>query len=687
MNKSELLDMMGSIRDKYVLEAIESRSNTASKPKSHLRLHRIGLLAAVLAALLLLAGCVAVYLRLQDMSIGKDTYVQSHDEQGRAIEPTERVRDVINFAALMDAPAQKASTQWHEFTQSYDPDHALMTNEPDIPGIANNYEYIYDCYTQEMVDKLDEISNANQVKLLEARVSIDRWGNDIAMEALGRESLFREDAPAEPTTVQGMLYAPYNFRLMYSLTLTGEDAPWKKMVYVTEIYQHSGYLPCDSIWTLDLSEYQQWNYTTGQGIEVLLAMNSTGRGLMVCPKDAGVLIVSIDGNLTGSQYPEPDQVPGKEAMEAFAEVIDFDLTPSGIDPAVLQPKLDAAEAEYRAANTFEFEEPVYESYADLILEDSHYWWSPEYQYQYTYYDLDKDGEEELLLGLDGRIYDVLSLSDGKAQREYFPFSAARLCQDGNVEIYASMPFSAWRQYLYYSSIPKSSEDSDFSFFSITFKGGQWEKYERDDTTGKEVYQDLTQEEVDDIRAQYVPLELSWKNIQDFPLDESGQTLGEYLQTLKNPGNGELRERYAEEFRNDSVSTHYRILDINGDGVDDLLLSEDGEKFYWIWTCRYGQPSGIFSEYFYLCEDNVLEAVSIQSEYEQDGIVETEQHVFYRANQNFKMEVIGYAAYNKATASWQSDRDGTPMDAAEAEAILAKYPRIDQGMRPISELIG
>ena len=29
----------------------------------------------------------------------------------------------------------------------------------------------------------------------------------------------------------------------------------------------------------------------------------------------------------------------------------------------------------------------------------------------------------------------------------------------------------------------------------------------------------------------------------------------------------------------------------------------------------------------------------------------------------------------------------PMTEEEANAILAKYPRIDQGMRPISELLG
>ena len=48
----------------------------------------------------------------------------------------------------------------------------------------------------------------------------------------------------------------------------------------------------------------------------------------------------------------------------------------------------------------------------------------------------------------------------------------------------------------------------------------------------------------------------------------------------------------------------------------------------------------------------------------------------------------FLAYNKATASWQGDwYNEVPMTEAEANAILTKYPRIDQGMRPISELLG
>lgn len=687
MNKNQLLDMMGSIRDKYVLEAIESRGSAASRPKSHLRLHRIGLLAAVLAALLLLAGCVAVYLRLQDMSIGKETYVQNYDKTGKAIEPTEKVHQIIDFATLMSSPIQKASAQWYEFTQSYDPDHVLMTNNPNISEIPDNCEYIYGCYTTEMVDKLEEIAEANAVTLLEDRVPFDRWQSDIAMEALGQTSPLRKNAAASAEGIVGMLYAPYNFRIKYSLVLTGESPAWKEAVYVTESYLNSGYLPCNNVWLMDLDEYRQWTYTTQQGVTLLMAVNHKGGGLILCQLDSGIVTVSIDGNNTGSSYPEADQVPGKEAMEAFAEVIDFSVAPSRIDPAVLQQKLDKAEAEYQAANTYDFEEPVYGSYAELILDDSFYWWSPQFQWQYTYYDLDKDGEEELLLGVDGRIRDVLSMSSGKAEHEYLPFPGARLCQDGSVELYDSIPFSQWRQYLFYSSLPKSPEDSDFTYFAIVFKDGQWEKYERDDATGVEICQQLTQEEVDSIRAQHSSLELGWKSIEDFPLDENRHTLGEYLQTLKNPENEELRERYAEQIRLSQTYTHYRILDVNGDGVDDLLLSGDGERFWSIWTCRYGQTSGISSQDFYLCQGNVLEVASIHSEFKENGIEEMEEHAFYRVNQKYELEVLAYAAYNKATASWQSDRDGTPMDAAEAEAILARYPRIDQGMRPISELIG
>ena len=86
--------------------------------------------------------------------------------------------------------------------------------------------------------------------------------------------------------------------------------------------------------------------------------------------------------------------------------------------------------------------------------------------------------------------------------------------------------------------------------------------------------------------------------------------------------------------------------------------------------------------FYLCENNVMEKIEL---FHEEAGVEIEGTSFFRCN-GFQQEMLDFAAYNKATASWQSDYYGTPMSEADAKAILAKYSRVDQGMQPISQLL-
>ena len=124
------------------------------------------------------------------------------------------------------------------------------------------------------------------------------------------------------------------------------------------------------------------------------------------------------------------------------------------------------------------------------------------------------------------------------------------------------------------------------------------------------------------------------------------------------------------------------MDINGDGVKDLLLSGDGEHYWDIRTYRYGNLIPLATIDFYLCEDNVIESVELF--WKEEG-VEIEGTAFLRYN-GFEQETLDFVAYNKATASWQSDYYGTPMSEADAKAILAKYSRVDQGMQPISQLL-
>ena len=95
MNGKDLLMGLGNISHKYYEEGENATPNQTRKSGSF---RRHLLVAAVIALTLLLVGCAVAYvLRLQDMSIGQETYTQTFDDQGLAIEPTEKTRDIITI--------------------------------------------------------------------------------------------------------------------------------------------------------------------------------------------------------------------------------------------------------------------------------------------------------------------------------------------------------------------------------------------------------------------------------------------------------------------------------------------------------------------------------------------------------------------------------------------------------------
>lgn len=87
--------------------------------------------------------------------------------------------DIITPYGRSGDAIQQALKEWYEFQESYDPDGALLTDEPDIPDIPNQYEYTYSCYTQEMVDKVDEIAAKYNLKLLKEWIPFQRYQSDI----------------------------------------------------------------------------------------------------------------------------------------------------------------------------------------------------------------------------------------------------------------------------------------------------------------------------------------------------------------------------------------------------------------------------------------------------------------------------------------------------------------------------
>lgn len=664
MTGKDLVIAMSGIDGRYIEEAAP-----AAAPKRR-SLRRPLLVAAAIAAALLLVGCGIVYaLRLQDMSIGKASYTQRFDDKGKAIDPVEKSLDIITPYGRSGDAIQQALKEWYEFQESYDPDGALLTDEPDIPDIPNQYEYTYSCYTQEMVDKVDEIAAKYDLKLLEEWIPFQRYQSDIFLEETGIQSLLLPDSGAQITGMAGMLYPPYNFSMEFNLVT--ENAGTLMTSYG---YARKDYFPRAFPGGMDIDAYEQWDHTTPGGTKLLLALNSKGQGEIIAEQENAMIMISIDGNRATSHtaYPDASEVMTKAELESIANQFDYSVQPKEVNRAVVEEKLAAAEEAYQAEHAY-----VPETYTDFSDYLKKRVYIPDESRQYAFSDLTGDGVDELLLGRDGAFFYWLSMENGEVVENVY--GDTYLCKGNILEQYVAPDMYGDIERHTYSK-PENGGYGD-KIVAVERVGNQWYRsydiYERDKT-------EISQDEAAAIMAKYPRIQLDWKPLVDYPLDESGLTLGSYLKAKDvQPSDDELLQIYKDCLsRQDSFYTHYRIMDINGDGVKDLLRSGDGDRYWDIVTYRYGNLQLLPIMDFYLCENNVMEQIEL---FNKEEGVEIEGTSFSRCN-GFNREELDFVAYNKATASWQSDYIGTPMSEADAKAILTKYSRVDQGMQPISQLL-
>lgn len=408
MTPMKLLNVIGDVDEDYVLSALETRDGQV-RTKKRMTVSRSLLIAALVALLLLLVGCAVVYaLRLQDMSVGKETYTQTFDDSGKAIEPVEKERDVLTLFGHSGDPIQLATKEWFDFLKTYDPDGALMDNNPDHPEIPNQYEYTYSCYTQEMVDKVDEIAEKYGLKLLEEWIPFQGWQSDIFLEESGAGSLVLQDSGAEITGLSGMFYPPHNFDVDVDVKLEGMDTK----LWATVLYARKDYFPKDYAGGIDLSLYKQWDFTAADGTSLLLALSSKGQGYIIADLSNAMMILYVDGNFSGSAYPTAEEIMTKEQLEMVADVFDYSIQPQILDREAVMEKLAESDAAHDAETAYEPE--TYTNFSEVLI--SRYV-LPNNRAQYTFFDLTGDGVEELLLDedSDGAIDEWHTIQDGEVQ--------------------------------------------------------------------------------------------------------------------------------------------------------------------------------------------------------------------------------------------------------------------------------
>lgn len=673
MNGKDIFMGLSHIDQKYIAEA-ETASLLRQVPRRSVR--RTLLIAALVAVMLLLAGCVAWMLRLQDLKITQTDYTSHYNAEGKHAAPTEMTIDVISLRGYPGSANQNATLEWFEFEQTYDPERELLTNTNEN-GIPDEYWYVYGCYTWDMVAEVDRITEKYGLKLLSPDTVVQRWQRDVFFEALEIEGMCHPDKVAEETAGSGYFYPEGNFKYDFDFTLP-EGEGWSRPVSVTMLYAKKEYFDPD-YHMLEIDLYDQWNYTTAQGIPVLIAFRQ-GNGFLFA--ETGDAYITL---LLNTTMLLPDHITDRataEDFQRFADAINFAVAPKTENMAAAIPAMEEADAAYWAAQ--EGMKPDYSDcagYSDYLL---HHMGFSRMSSYFGLADLNGDGVEDLLTyGTEDSFTGAMTMVDGEI-RHLLSVNESYLCEnhvmetvwDNGPEAYRS--WSNLQGYYFNEQTPEAPPLLD-----IVMYHGEENQWYAGTEYGR--LNPVTQAQADAIRAKYTRAELTMIPMAQWPMDETGTTLYDTARAATDAlSDEEKMDIYRDLVKKDQEksyvpSTHFCLRDINGDGITDLLLSEDGIKFSDAYTIFNGK-AGAFRTWssMYLCEGGFIETHGTSSQ--------GEGHTYYSLDEYgmHYLENIYWSYYPEAFYYEAPGVKDHEIPREEFDRILDGYTRMEVEMTPIDQ---
>lgn len=281
--------------------------------------------AVCLLAVLSIAAAATGFFGLRDVLLPEKGSVYVTDESGVVIPGEREYKDFISLSGWQDTPESRALAEWRAFLESYDRDGAIISEIGNDPtGFEEDYG-LYQVYTQEMADKLEEITAKYGLRLHSRLEEVlpGSWGTAVG-------NFCGENAAAW----SGYIYENGTFRFDGEAALDG---------YGAIEYQFSrsvrGTFDDVALNIGDAADFREWGYETPDGAAVTLALGRHNRSVLLADLGDCFILVNVltgeEGDDTFSSGPI-----GAAELEALAD--SFRL--SALSPA-RQPDFDALAAE------------------------------------------------------------------------------------------------------------------------------------------------------------------------------------------------------------------------------------------------------------------------------------------------------------------------------------------------------
>ena len=672
MKAIDLLVGFGSVKDSYVISAEEFRQGKKEAQIKRLSTRKMWLIAAVIALMLLLVGCAVIhFLRMQDMKVGEYSFYvpTEYDENGNVI-PVE-TQEPITLLSLQGTNME-ALAEWLAFTNSYDQDGTILI-EADGTGseweLPYNYQLTYGCYSQEMVDKLDEIVNKYHLKLLSSYIPLNYYESSVLLNSLGLKGLVKTDPDVQVEYGDGDFHIEGTFTLNMEISLDMGDWSWEQGS-ASYRYSLKDYFDPLTGSMLESHDYTQWDYTRKDGKKVLLVLNEgTARIYADLPKAFISIyldpVICVDGNEVSMT---------QEALQQLAELFDLSIEPQPTTMEQVGKYKAEAQAQYeadRAASRAEHEAMYAAGYKEFVEYRLGTVPNPE-NVSYVLYDVNGDGVEELIINS----LDILSMKDGQSYK-YFDLTNTGVfigrfqpCEGNVFEVYCE-DLGMYQHYFYQANAESASFITGVSHDS---SNGAWYLHSKDGAYTENRKQ-ITEEEAQKILDSYTRVEFRWLPLKRFGEPPVSMDYSDpYAQYI-----AEALARY-----DNAKNFSYALVDLNGDSIEELITCqpESGQDTarLRIFTIQDGVLKQYASDISYICADGILE------ECEEGKSDQGEYYAFYRCGATGP-EFVEKIARDPYTLYWgrvQAGQEGRTVREEEAMEVIASYQHLNLDMKLFTE---
>ena len=687
MNSNDLFDIIGETPERYVLDA--ANANTKVIPMRKRSPKRMWLIAAIIALILCLVGCAVAYiLSLDNMILGTDFI----EDRTGVTEPRTR----LSLQGYVGSNSYQAAKEWFDFLQSYDPDGAIeFSDEAYNVEFPEDYQF-YQLYSVEMKDKLDEICQKYDLELL-GPVLVDVTADDMFRE-LGIKGILREDAQAEIEWSQGgpgYFFRNGTFEVECYITLTGENNPWPFDNLISFRCHNKNSFDAVFLSMTDPTQFDQWNYTTSNGVEVLLVMGPDG-ALIVA--DIGDYFITVGGiETTAGNILDGEHTMTREGLEAYAEIFDFSIRPQRLNEQQandVNARYEAHWAEIVAQQekgNDEFQEYLgrasYDARVKYHLEGD----TEATRMGYTFYDFDGNGEEELVIGRDGYIEYIYTEKNGETAEilGWLKMGNTYLAKDGTLVIMSDNTYRFFH-------VENGESVMDYWVEQRAYWGPTEESpwrlcYSIDDD------RPITEEEYHKYCNAKERVVLDMLPLTAYPLPEpanyntDGKDIEYYVP----------RTSYEEMIRFYILNPmeiapgvfdepKYVLMDLDGDGQEEMIVDE--VEYRAVYTMAEGKAIPMYSGTTYngatlnICRGNIIE---ITHSYSGDNKV----YCYYRMSgtKGEMVEYLRYDAERNPKNPWFRSIDGSgqdislePITKAEFDRIRNTYAPLELDWKPVTE---